>query len=122
MGANAKPSDAEVEIRAIIERWAKAVRDEDLEGIRAHHDPNILMFDVPPPFSSRGLDAYMATWKTFFWAAVRPITFNFDDVEIVAGTDVAFATAISNCVYLPSDDGPTSLQFRLTMGFRKTGS
>jgi hypothetical protein len=28
--------------------------------------PEVLMFDVPPPFLSRGLDAYMATWGTFF--------------------------------------------------------
>jgi ketosteroid isomerase-like protein len=54
-------SNDEVLIRAFIERWARAVREEDREAIRAAHDPGILMFDVPPPFLSRGLDAYMAT-------------------------------------------------------------
>lgn len=29
----------EAEIRALIERWSKAVRDEDLPAIRADHDP-----------------------------------------------------------------------------------
>jgi ketosteroid isomerase-like protein len=121
---SAKPTarGAESELRAIIQRWAKAVREEDVEGIRAHHDSNILMFDVPTPFSSRGLDAYMDTWKTFFGAAVRPITFDFEDIEIYAGEDVAFATAVGNCVYLPRGGGPTCLKFRLTMGFRKTDS
>jgi ketosteroid isomerase-like protein len=47
----------ETEIRQLIAHWAKAVRDEDLPGIRADHDSDILMFDVPPPFQSRGLDA-----------------------------------------------------------------
>ncbi len=118
----ANPRDAEVELREMITRWAKAVREEDLDGIRAHHDPDILMFDVPPPFSSRGLPAYMETWKLFFAAAARPIAFDFKDIEIVAGDDVAFATAVGHCVYTPPGEKPNPLQFRLTMGFRKTNS
>ncbi len=47
-------SNDEAEIQALIERWAKAVREEDRAAIRADHDPGILMFDVPPPFLSRG--------------------------------------------------------------------
>jgi ketosteroid isomerase-like protein len=122
MGVNAKASSAEVELRALIEQWAKAVRDEDFQGIRARHDPGILMFDVPPPFSSKGLDAYMETWKTFFGSATRPIAFDFDEIEIVAGEDVAFATAVGHCIYVPHGGKPTPLQFRLTMGFRRAGS
>ncbi len=63
----------ETELRALIVRWSKAVRDQNLAGIRADHDPDMLMFDVPPPFLSRGLDAYMATWDTFFAASVKPV-------------------------------------------------
>jgi ketosteroid isomerase-like protein len=47
----------EVDIQALIQRWAKAVREENRPGIRADHDPEMLMFDVPPTFLSRGLDA-----------------------------------------------------------------
>jgi hypothetical protein len=69
MVATTQPRQAksdESELRELIARWSKAVRDEDLAGIRADHDPEILMFDVPPPFLSRGINAYMATWQTFF--------------------------------------------------------
>jgi ketosteroid isomerase-like protein len=48
----------EAEIRTLIERWAKAVREENRAAIRLDHDSDILMFDVPPPFLSQGLDAY----------------------------------------------------------------
>jgi ketosteroid isomerase-like protein len=37
----------EAALRQLIAQWAKAVRDEDPPGIRANHDPDILMFDVP---------------------------------------------------------------------------
>jgi hypothetical protein len=53
----------------------EAVRDDDLDRIRADHDPDILMFDVPPPLLSRVLD--MATRETFFaWQAAGRIRFS----------------------------------------------
>jgi ketosteroid isomerase-like protein len=114
-------SKDELEIFGLIERWAKAVRGEDRTTIREDHDPGILMFDVPPPFQSRGLDAYMATWETFFAFVEKPVVFDFRDVEITAGDDVAFATAIGNCVNIDAQGRREPLQFRLTMGLRKIG-
>ena len=108
----------EAELRALIARWSKAVRDQDIEGIRADHDPDILMFDVPPPFLSRGLDAYMSTWETFFALQAKPVQFDFHDIAITAGNEIAFATAIGRCCDLSSGE-QVDLEFRLTMGFRK---
>lgn len=42
----------EAEILALIERWAKAVRDQDHPGILANHGSDFLMFDVPPPWGT----------------------------------------------------------------------
>lgn len=106
-------------IRALIDRWAEAVRKEDFAAIRADHDPDILMFDVPPPFLSRGIDAYMATWNLFFSRVKKPVTFDFEDVEITAGHEVAFATAKGNCVNTDRDGKREPLEFRLTMGLKK---
>jgi ketosteroid isomerase-like protein len=88
----------EAQIRTLIERWAKAVREENRAAIQTDHDSDILMFDVPPPFLSRGLDAYMLTWETFFSSVEKPVTFDFHDVQITCGHEVAFATAIGRCV------------------------
>jgi uncharacterized protein (TIGR02246 family) len=116
------PSSDELEILALIERWAEAVRSENRAGIRRDHDSDMLMFDVPPPLLSRGLDAYMATWETFFAFAEKPVAFDFHDIEITAGQDVAFATAIGNCVNIDRNGKREPLQFRLTMGLRKIDS
>jgi uncharacterized protein (TIGR02246 family) len=112
-------SNDEVEIRALIERWAKAVREQDRAAIRADHDPGILMFDVPPPFLSRGLDAYMATWEMFFSSVEKPVAFDFHDVQVTCGQDVAFATAVGRCVNIEKNGEREPLEFRLTMGLRK---
>ena len=112
-------SSDETEIRELIDKWAKAVREEDRAGIRADHDAEMLMFDVPPPFLSRGLDAYMATWDLFFSCADKPVTFDFYDVAVTAGSDVAFATAIGRCTEADAAGKRKPLEFRLTMGLRK---
>lgn len=112
-------SNDEEDIRSLIERWAKAVREQDIAGIRADHDSEVLMFDVPPPMFTTGLDAYMATWERFFAGSQKPIAFSFHDVKVTAGKDVAFATAIGQCVGIDPNGNAEELEFRLTMGFRK---
>jgi uncharacterized protein (TIGR02246 family) len=109
----------EAQIRMLIERWAKAVREENRAAIRMDHDSDILMFDVPPPFLSRGLDAYMATWEEFFSSVEKAITFDLHDVQITCGPEVAFATAIGRCVDIDPKGKREPLEFRLTMGLRK---
>jgi ketosteroid isomerase-like protein len=118
-GNKSQDLNDEAQIRALIERWAKAVREENRAAIRMDHDPGILMFDVPPPFLSRGLDAYMATWETFFSSVEKPITFHFHDVHITCGQEVAFATATGSCVSTDANGKREPLEFRLTMGLRK---
>jgi len=112
-------SQDEMDIQALIERWAKAVREENRADIRADHDPGILMFDVPPPFLSRGLDDYMATWEKFFSSSERPVAFAFHDVQVTCCQDVAFATAVGRCVNIDTSGKREPLEFRLTMGLRK---
>jgi len=109
----------EAAIRALIERWSQAVRDQNRAGIRANHDSDILLFDVPPPFLSRGLEAYMATWETFFSWSERPVIFAFHDVKVTSGQDVAFATALGKCAGVGPSGAREPLEFRLTMGLRK---
>ena len=90
-----QPTD-EAAIRALIERWSRAVREQDRAKIRENHADDILMFDVPPPFQSRGIEEYMASWELFFGSVEKPVAFSFTDVSVTAGIDVAFAAANAN--------------------------
>ena len=106
-------------IRELVERWAEAVRDQDRAAIAENHAADILMFDVPPPSASRGIDQYMATWETFFAAAEKPVKFDFTEVAFTAGSDVAFVTTIGHCVTIDRAGRREPLDFRLTMGLRR---
>jgi uncharacterized protein (TIGR02246 family) len=107
---------AEAEIKALIEAWADAVRRHDLPAILAHHDDDIMMFDVPPPLQSRGMAEYKDTWDLFFRYHRQGSTFDIEDLAITAGDDVAFAVAIMRCIDSTKDG---SFPFRLTIGLKK---
>lgn len=118
MGASVERSTDEVAIRALLERWAKAVRARDYPAILAGHAAELRMFDVPPPFESQGLEAYRRTWDLFFSTSEDPVVFDFDEMEITAGPDVAFAVARMHCE--PTEAGKRArLDFRLTVGLHK---
>ena len=98
-------------IARMIEDWAAAVRAIDMDAILANHAPDMVMFDVPEPLQSLGIEAYRQTWELFFqYSKGGPGSFNVREMAVTAGDTVAFATAI-----LTIHDSP----LRLTMGLRK---
>ena len=111
----------EFRIKALLEAWADAVRRHDLPAILAHHDPDMVMFDLPPPLQCKGIGAYAETWELFFRYHKPGTAFDFRELAITAGREVAFAVAIMRC---PSDSSSNPADkdgflFRLTVGLRK---
>jgi uncharacterized protein (TIGR02246 family) len=112
---------SETEIRTLIESWATAVRAGDLDGVLADHADDIRMFDVPPPNEVRGIEAYRETWPPFFEWLKRGAEFEIVSLDVTAGDDVAFVTALLRC---GSHEGPRKdpdTRLRLTVGLRKEG-
>jgi ketosteroid isomerase-like protein len=108
-----------VAMRTIIESWAKAVREKDIEGILANHTDDIVLFDVPLPFRSSGIVAYRETWTTFYDWAKDSGVFDIEDLVVIDSSDVAFCYATMRCSGYTDAGDPESLQFRLTIGLEK---
>jgi ketosteroid isomerase-like protein len=106
-------SDA-ADIRKLIDDWARAISAGDRRAILAHHSPSVLMFDFPPHIV-RSLDEYNKTWDFFYDSPKGPISFVPTELEVTAGSDVAFASCLIHC------DGTSAgpLDLRLTVGLRK---
>jgi uncharacterized protein (TIGR02246 family) len=110
MSKNNKTTD-EVQIRTVIETWAKAVRAKDMDGALAHHTTDIVMFDVPVPLQSKGIEEYKKTWELFFdHSPGGPGSFDLTELNITAGETTAYAHAI-----LKAGESHA----RLTIGMRK---
>ncbi|MEU8790510.1 SgcJ/EcaC family oxidoreductase [Streptomyces sp. NPDC048643] len=110
----------EQQIRALVERWAAAVHEGDLDGVLADHTPDIVMYDVPPPHEGvRGLDAYRETWPPFFAWQAQGASFTVESLDIVAGDEVAYAYALLRCGTPEEFAEKPDMRLRLTVGLRK---
>jgi len=119
MSANNNRTIDESAIRELVEKWAKAVRTRNLDGILANHSSEMLMFDVPPPIQSKGIEGYKKTWDLFFSSSPDPAVFDITEMNITAGEDAAFVTALMRCVVTEVNKERADLEFRLTIGLRK---
>jgi uncharacterized protein (TIGR02246 family) len=119
MNQNQTGSEDEAAIRKVMESWTAAVRRQDLPGILQNHSSDIVMFDVPLPFQSRGIEAYRQSWDLFFSWSAEPIPFDVTDMSVTAGSDVAFVVATMRCAEPGPNREPKRLDFRLTVGLRK---
>jgi ketosteroid isomerase-like protein len=103
-----------VQIRRIVNDWAKAVRARDMDRALAHHAKDVLMFDVPLPLQSKGISAYKKTWELFF--SNNPGgegSFNIEELKVTTGGTVAFCHALLRIA------GGRKPKCRLTMGLKK---
>lgn len=120
-GSPAAGSD-EQQIRQLIESWAAAVRRGDLDAVVSDHDADIVMFDVPPPYQGiRGMDAYRESWPPFFEYLAKGASFDFVELNVVAGVDVAFVYALLLCDTPEGTAANPDNRLRLTVGLRKRG-
>jgi uncharacterized protein (TIGR02246 family) len=112
----------EHQIRTLIERWAEAVHAGDMDAVLADHAPDIVMFDVPPPYEGvRGIEAYRDTWPGFFEWQARGASFEIVSLDVTAGEDVAFAHALLRCGTRQELEAKPENRLRLTLGMRKEG-
>jgi uncharacterized protein (TIGR02246 family) len=112
-------NEDEGQIRQLVQNWAQAVRNRDLQNVLKFHSDDIVMYDVPKPFQSVGLDAYRKTWDTFF-AYTKPGVFDIQKLTVFADNHIAFCFATMKCADKSNSVDYIELDFRLTIGLQKT--
>jgi len=107
-------------IRDVFTGWVEAIQAQDLEGVVSNHDPGIVMFDVPPPYNGiRGIDDYRGSWPPFFEFINQGAEFTVVELDVVSGTDVAFAYALLRCGTADQFAKDPDNRLRVTVGLRK---
>ena len=84
----------EAAIRELIDRFAKAFRAKDVDGVMSVFAPEIVSFDILPPLQAVGAEAFVKHWQEFF-ESYRNLHVEFPDVSITASDNLAF----SHCLH-----------------------
>ena len=85
----------EADIRRRIDHCAKALHGMDLKGVMAIYAPDIVSFDIVPPLRHVGAEAKRQQWVDAFAMYEPPLGYEFRDVTVTVGDDVAFVHSLN---------------------------
>jgi ketosteroid isomerase-like protein len=106
------------QVMVVVNNWALAVRNGDIDKILKHHDKNMVMFDVPYPLQCKGIEEYKKTWDTYFsWS--RSGVFDIVEMEVTADDELAFCYGLMRCTGTSMEGVNEDLTFRLTVCLKK---
>ena len=109
----------EADIRRRIDNCANALHAMDLEGVMALYAPDIVSFDIVPPLRHVGVVAKRQQWVDAFAMYQPPLGYEFRDVTITVGDDVAFAYSLNRVSGTLRTGQRSEFWVRWTACFRK---
>ena len=90
-------SSDETAIRSLLDEWTKTTREGRQGDVLKSHLPELTIFDVLPPLKYDSAAAYRASWDEWHPDAQGEMRFEFEDISVTAGNDVAFAFGLLQC-------------------------
>lgn len=84
-------------IRSLLLDWASNTQHDRRELVLAGHHSGLVIFDVLPPMKYSSAAEYRASWDEWQPETNGPAVFELQNLEITAGSDVAFAHAFIRC-------------------------
>jgi uncharacterized protein (TIGR02246 family) len=121
MATSGERASGDAEIRQLVDRWARAVRAKDVEGLMSCYATDVLSFDLAPPLQSRGADAYRRSLEAWFPTFRGPIGYEVRDLGVTPGDDVAFSHSLNRITGARTSGEETDVWVRATVCFRRIG-
>jgi len=97
----------------------KAVRAADVDAAIINLAPDILSFDVVSTLQRIGADASRKRSEEWFSSFQGPIGYEIRDLNLTAGSDVAFCHGLSHVSAMRTGGGQLDMWWRTTVCFRK---
>lgn len=114
---NDKNADAS-EIRAIIDRRVKAIREKDAAALSSDYAPDVIMFSLAPPLRYEG--ANREATEKWFASYQSAIECEISDVKVTTGTDAAFCFYFYRIGGTLNGGDKVDMWVRITLCFRRT--
>lgn len=116
-------TDAEVEIRSLLEDWADAIRAKDVSRAVAYYakgNVQFIFFAARLQFSGENElgEEVVQKWFSQFEG---PVGYELRDLKVFAGAGIAFCHFLNRLTATPKDGAGIDLWLRVTLGFQKIG-
>jgi PhnB protein len=112
-------SNPQAEVRALLERWAQAIRDKNLNEASACYAAEVLSFDLAPPLRRSGRERISADLGQWFTTWHGPIGLEIREPRLTLGDKVAFCTSLQRISGRKTDGELPDIWVRATLGLQK---
>ncbi len=119
--AASRDSNSEAAIHQWVDRWAKAFRGHDLDGIMALYAPEVVAYDVVPPLQFSGREAYRKDYAEFLAQYDGPIDVEIRELRILVDGNLAYAAGLERIGGVLKDGQRSDVWVRFTSIFRRRG-
>lgn len=94
------------QIRRCIADRNRAICAKDLDQIMSSYAPDVIFFDVKPPFQTQGVDAVRQIWERCLLYLPDSFQIEVRDFEITVIGDLAIAHGFFRLTDMATDDAP----------------
>jgi ketosteroid isomerase-like protein len=112
-------SNDERKIHALVNEWAKALREKHLEKLMSFYERKVVLFDIAPPLQYSGAEIHKKSLEEWFSSFDGPIGYEVTDLEIVTSGEVAFLHSINHLSGKRESGEQTDVWMRVTIGLHK---
>lgn len=112
----------EEEIRSLVAAWSRALEAKDVDGLTAAYAPDVLLYDVKPPYRTDGVEAVRRLWEACL--PYFPVRFRsrHHDLQVTVGGDAAFAHGLHRVEPIDEEHPAGASWIRVTACYRRIGS
>ncbi|UQS18037.1 SgcJ/EcaC family oxidoreductase [Pseudomonas sp. HS6] len=111
----------QAQIQAVIDTYRQAVMTKDVEKVMTLYADDILSFDAIKALQFKGKEAYRAHWVACMEMCPGPHIFEFHEIAIETGDNIAFAHWVANCGGTNEKGEAQSCWMRATACYRLVG-
>lgn len=97
MNTSTTREDAKSDVRAVLEAWAKATKQNRKDDILENHAEDVVIYDVLSPMKYESAESYRRSWDEWQPETQGEVIFELEDLAIAASDDVAFAYGLLRC-------------------------
>jgi len=109
----------EAQIQQLLDKIAMALRDKDLDALKAAYTTDVLSLAVEPPLQHLGIAAKTQNWANVF-TFFETVSYEIRDLHLTVGDDVAFGYAFARLSgTLKNGTSAAGMWVRVTYGLQK---
>ena len=119
LGADRILLGSEDEVLERIDSLVEAIRHKNIDRVVGHYAPDVVVFDLQPPFEVRGVAAYRRSFEKWFASMSGRIAYEMSDVHVSADDTHAFCRCISHVTGARTGGGRADYWLRVTSTWQK---